>query len=92
MNHQFKWWCCRYLLRVIFVRDNRDSKNEPNPAIIVHQCRDLKYRPERPDMTCDKEDCGNLPSEARTAADRFALFDRGYVASTGGLKTRAEGD
>ena len=59
MNHQFKWWCCRYLLRVIFVRDNRASKNEPNPATIVHRCRDLKYRPERLNMTCEKEDCEN---------------------------------
>lgn len=59
MNHRFKWWCCRYLLRVIFVRDNRASKNKPNPATIVHRCQDLKYRPERPDMTCDKEDCDN---------------------------------
>ena len=59
MNHPFKWWCCRYLLRVIFVRDNKDSRNKPNPAFIVHRCRDMKYRPERLNMTCEKEDCEN---------------------------------
>ena len=59
MNQTFKWWCCRYLLRVIFVRDIPASKNKPNRATIVHRCRDLKYRPERPDMACDKEDCKN---------------------------------
>jgi len=59
MNHPFKWWCCRYLLRLIFVRDNGASGDKPNPATIVHRCQDVKYRPGRPDMLCDKEDCEN---------------------------------
>ncbi len=51
----FKWYCCRYMLRVVCV----DCSYGDCKATIFHVCQDKKYRPNRPGMGCEKEACLN---------------------------------
>ena len=90
MNHPFKWWCCRYLLRVIFVRDNKDSREQTKSSDYCPPVQGSEIQAGKTQYDLRKGRLRELPSEARTAADRLALSDRGYVASIDGLKTRAE--
>lgn len=55
MLSQFKWWWCRYMLRVICA----DGSYDDCPTTIFHVCRDRKYRPARPGMGCEKGTCEN---------------------------------
>lgn len=58
MTTRFKWWCCRYLLRIICI-DSSLGTRDPIHAHIFHRCRDAKYKSNRLDIMCEKEDCGN---------------------------------
>lgn len=55
MNRQFKWWCCRYLLRIICV----DCSFSDKAACVFHRCRDGTYKPDRPGLTCEEGACMN---------------------------------
>ena len=55
MNRLFKWWCCRYLLRIICV----DCSYGDKTARAFHKCRDGTYKPNRPGLLCEKEACAN---------------------------------
>ena len=55
MNRLFKWWCCRYLLRVICV----DCSYSDRTVCVFHRCRDGTYKPDRVVMRCEKECCTN---------------------------------
>ncbi len=55
MNRQFKWWCCRYLLRIICI----DCSFSDKTACMFHRCRDGTYKPGRPGLMCEKGACVN---------------------------------
>ena len=55
MYRLFKWWCCRYMLRVFCIDRSWGDSN----SCIFHKCRDASYKPERPGMLCEKEECVN---------------------------------
>lgn len=59
MNRLFKWWCCRYLLRVVCV----DCSYGDKPANVFHKCRDGRYKPDRPGLLCEKGVCTNTHKE-----------------------------
>ena len=55
MSGLFKWWCCRYMLRVFCV----DCSFSDTTACISHKCRDRKYKRDRSGPMCEKENCVN---------------------------------
>lgn len=55
MTNLFKWWCCRYLLRVICI----DCSYDDEQACVFHKCRDRTYRRNRPGLLCEKKECMN---------------------------------
>ncbi len=55
MAAPFRWYVCRYLLRVICI----DRSFSDLTANIFHKCRDCSYKPARPGFMCEKEDCKN---------------------------------
>lgn len=55
MNRLFKWWCCRYLLRVICV----DCSYSDKRACLFYRCQDKLYKQSRPGLFCEEEACIN---------------------------------
>ena len=55
MIPQFKWYCCRHLLRIVCV----DCRFADNKTFIFHKCRDKLYKSDRICMNCEKGNCAN---------------------------------
>lgn len=55
----FKWFCCRYLLRILCI----DTSYSDKKAQVFFKCRDGCYKPDRPGMLCDKRACLNCRKE-----------------------------
>lgn len=55
MATPFKWYCCRYVLRVISV----ELSYADTLANVFNRCRDKCYKPDRPGQLCEKDRCVN---------------------------------
>lgn len=55
MATPFKWYCCRYMLRVVCV----DLSFADTLANVFHRCSDRCYKPDRPGRLCEKDSCVN---------------------------------
>lgn len=51
----FKWYCCRYLLRILCI----DVSYSDKLASVFFRCRDGRYKTERPGRLCEKGACVN---------------------------------
>ena len=55
MAARFKWYCCRYMLRIICV----DRSFSDTTTRVFQKCCDCSYKPERSGMVCEKRGCVN---------------------------------